>query len=159
MFNVDLEKWMLCFHSDEVERELTQHDRALTQLTVVAVLSSGQALLPAVQADGRRAEHELTHKWCDQGKEEVEPLSRVWLVVTPWTVPASFLCPGNSLGKNTRVGCHFILQGILPTQGLNLDLPHCGQILYHLSHKGSSQCKEGPNAIIAHWGNEGCLAT
>ena len=73
--------------------------------------------------------------------------------------PARFLCPGNSLGKNTRVGCHFILQGILPTQGLNLDLPHCGQILYHLSHKGSSQCKEGPNAIRAHWGNEGCLAT
>lgn len=53
---------MLCFHSDEVERELTQDDHALTQLTVVAVLSSGQAVLPAVQADGRRAEHELTHK-------------------------------------------------------------------------------------------------
>ena len=70
MFNVDLEKWMLCFHSDEVERELTQDDHALTQLTVVAVLSSGQAVLPAVQADGRRAEHELTHKWCNQGKEE-----------------------------------------------------------------------------------------
>ena len=31
----------------------------------------------------------------------------------------------------------FILQGIFPTQGSNPGLPHCGQILYQLSHKGS----------------------
>ena len=29
------------------------------------------------------------------------------------------------------------LQGIFPTQGLNPGLPHCGRILYQLSHKGS----------------------
>ena len=34
------------------------------------------------------------------------------------------------LGRNTGVGCHFLLQGIFPTQGLNLDLLHCKQILY-----------------------------
>ena len=39
-------------------------------------------------------------------------------------------------GKNTGVGCHFLLQGIFPTQGLNLGLPHCNQTLYHLSHQG-----------------------
>ena len=44
---------------------------------------------------------------------------------------------GNSLGKSTGVGCHSILQGIFPTQGLNLGLLHCRQILYHLSHQGS----------------------
>ena len=33
--------------------------------------------------------------------------------------------------------CHFLLQGIFPTQGLNLGLPHCRQMLYHLSHQGS----------------------
>ena len=27
--------------------------------------------------------------------------------------PARLLCPWNSLGKNTRVGCHFLLQGII----------------------------------------------
>ena len=27
------------------------------------------------------------------------------------------------------VGCHFLLQGIFPTQGLNLGLPHCRQML------------------------------
>ena len=45
--------------------------------------------------------------------------------------------PWNSLGRNTRVGSYSLLQGIFPAQGLNLDLPHCRQILYHLSHKGS----------------------
>ena len=40
-------------------------------------------------------------------------------------------------GKNTGVGCHFLLQGIFLTQGPNLSLLHCRQILYHLSHKGN----------------------
>ena len=39
--------------------------------------------------------------------------------------------------KNTGVGCHFFLQRIFPTQRSNSGLPHCGQILYHLSHQGS----------------------
>ena len=42
---------------------------------------------------------------------------------------------GNSSGKNTRVGCHVLLQGILPTQRSNPGLPHCRQILYWLSQK------------------------
>ena len=33
--------------------------------------------------------------------------------------------------------CHFLLQGIFPTQGSNPGLPHCGQMLYRLSHQGS----------------------
>ena len=33
--------------------------------------------------------------------------------------------------------CHFLLQGIFPTQGSNPGLPHCRQMLYHLSHQGS----------------------
>ena len=43
---------------------------------------------------------------------------------------------GDSPGKNTGVGCHAFLQGIFPTPGSNSGLPHCRQILYHLSHKG-----------------------
>jgi len=35
------------------------------------------------------------------------------------------------------VGCHFLLQGIFLTQGLNPGLPHCRQTLYPLSHQGS----------------------
>ena len=47
-------------------------------------------------------------------------------------------------GKDTRVGCHFLLQGIFPTQGSNSGLLHCRQILYRLSHKGSPFCPKLP---------------
>ena len=90
--------------------------------------------------------------------------------------------PWDSLGKNTGVGCHFLLQsmkvnvkviqscqtlcdpmaytvhgtlqarllewvfsllqGIFPTQGSNPSLPHCRQIPYQLSHKGSPRILE-----------------
>ena len=43
----------------------------------------------------------------------------------------------DSLGKNTGVGCHSLLQGISPTQKSNPGLLHCRQILYSLSHQGS----------------------
>ena len=36
------------------------------------------------------------------------------------------------------MGCHSLLQGIFPTQGLNLCLLYCRWILYHLGHQGSS---------------------
>ena len=39
--------------------------------------------------------------------------------------------------RSTGVGCHFLLQGIFPTQGSYLGLPHCGQIRHHLSQKES----------------------
>ena len=39
-------------------------------------------------------------------------------------------------GNNTGVGCHFLLQGIFLTQGLNPGLLHCRQMLYCLSHQG-----------------------
>ena len=48
---------------------------------------------------------------------------------------------GDSPGKNTGMGCHALLQGIFPTQGLNSGLPNCRQILYHLSHQGSPLIK------------------
>ena len=52
---------------------------------------------------------------------------------------------GNSPGKNTRVGCHALLQGIFPTQGSKLDLPHCRWILYQLSYSGSRIIKKSTN--------------
>ena len=55
--------------------------------------------------------------------------------VTPWAVPPRLLCPWNFPGKNTGVGCHFLLQGFFPPQGWNLSvlpgLLYCRQILYH----------------------------
>ena len=48
-----------------------------------------------------------------------------------------FILSRCSRGKNTGVGCHFLLPRIFLTQGSNLGLPHCRQTLYRLSHQGS----------------------
>ena len=56
---------------------------------------------------------------------------------TSWTVAYRLLHPWNFPGKGTGVGCHFLLQGFCPIQGLNPGLPHCKQTLYRLSHQGS----------------------
>ena len=55
--------------------------------------------------------------------------------------PPRLLCLWDSPGKNTGVGCHFLLQGIFPTQGSNpslLSLLHCRCILYHWAIGASS---------------------
>ena len=52
---------------------------------------------------------------------------------------------GDSLDKNTGVGCHAVLQGIFPTQGSNPGIPRCRQILYRLSYQGN------PHIIIVSW--------
>ena len=57
--------------------------------------------------------------------------------------PARLLCPWDSPGKNTGVSSHFLLQGIFLTQGSNLGLLHCRQILYHLNNQESPHsCRE-----------------
>ena len=71
-------------------------------------------------------------------------------VVSDSLRPHELHSPFNSLGQNTGVfqywvsqkGSCFLLQGISPTQGSNPDLPHCRQILYHLSHQGSPRTLE-----------------
>ena len=44
----------------------------------------------------------------------VQWLSRVQLLESCGLQPARLLCPWNSPGKNTGVGCHFLPQGISP---------------------------------------------
>ena len=54
---------------------------------------------------------------------------------TPWTV--ALQAPLSIKFLQARIlGCYSLLQGIFPTQGLNLSLPLCRQILYRLSHQG-----------------------
>ena len=43
---------------------------------------------------------------------------------------------GVSPGKNTGVGCHFLLQGIFPTKGSNPGLLDCRQILHQFKLGG-----------------------
>ena len=68
---------------------------------------------------------------------KAKSLSRVGLLATPWTVAYHAPRPWDFPGKSTEVGCHFLLQRIYPTQGSNLDLLHCRQMLHHLSHQWS----------------------
>ena len=54
--------------------------------------------------------------------------------VLPFVTPLEFSRP--------KLGSYSLLQGIFPTQGSNPGLPHCRQILYQLSHKGSLRILE-----------------
>ena len=60
--------------------------------------------------------------------------------------PMDCSLPGSSVhgGKNTRVGCHFLLQGIFPTQGSNLHLLlplHWQEDSSPLRHLGNPKAK------------------
>ena len=84
------------------------------------------------------------NSWADLNKVvcvlcELSHFSHAQVFLTAWTVAPRPLCPRESPGKNTGVGCHALLQGIFPTQGLNLHLLcllHCGRMLCSLSHLG-----------------------
>ena len=68
-----------------------------------------------------------------------------------------FLHPWDFPGKNTGVGCHFLLQEIFPTQGLNPGLLHCRQTFYRLSHQGRPKmAKATTNFQIPSW--KACFA-
>ena len=51
--------------------------------------------------------------------------------------PMDYTVSGILPSQNTGVGSLVLLQGLFPTQGSNLGLPHWRWILYQLSHKGS----------------------
>ena len=75
------------------------------------------------------------HDW---GTELSIPLCLLlWLLVSLFShvqlyglQPARLLCPWDSLGRNARVGCPALLQGLFLTKGSNLRLLHCRLILY-----------------------------
>ena len=54
----------------------------------------------------------------------------------PMDVANQASCQWNFPDKTTGVGSHFLLQGIIPTQGSNLSLLHFRQILYHFKPPG-----------------------
>ena len=65
----------------------------------------------------------------------VQLLSCVQLFCDPMGCkPTSLLCPWAFPGKNTGVGCHFLLQGIVPDQGSNPHLLHWQMHSLPLSH-------------------------
>ena len=88
------------------------------------------------QADPVSQEFECEiYKDAQQQRWKGSSLSCVWLFATPWTAPCQPLL-SMEFSKNTGVGCYSFHYGIFLTQGSNPGLPHCRQILYHLSHQG-----------------------
>ena len=78
---------------------------------------------------------------------------------TPWTVACQALLSMNSLGKNTGVGFHFLLQGLFPTQGSNLHLfVSCIDrwVLYQLSHREAIYKHKALNHCAVHLQLIGC---
>ena len=60
--------------------------------------------------------------------------------MTPWSVTDRLLCTWNFAGKNTGVGCHFLLQGIFLIWGSYthlLHILHWQASSFSLSHLGS----------------------
>ena len=57
--------------------------------------------------------------------------------LTPWTVAIRLLCPRDSPGKDTAMGCRFLLQRIFLIQGSNQSLLLWQEKSWSLSHQGS----------------------
>ena len=78
--------------------------------------------------------HNLFFYWSAyQRKSESESCS----VMSNSLGPHELYSPWNSPAQSTRVGSLSLLLGIFPTQESNPGVPHCRQILYQLTHKGS----------------------
>ena len=65
--------------------------------------------------------------------------------------PTSLLCPWNSPGKNIGVGCHALLQGILPTQGSNPGLLNCRQILIWATREARKMFSSDTKCKTCQW--------
>ena len=79
--------------------------------------------------------------------------------------PHGLYSPWNSPGQNIGVGSLFLLQGIFPTQGSNLGFLHCWQVLYQLSHKGSTRILQWVAYLLpsgssprGNWTGVSCIA-
>ena len=72
-------------------------------------------------------------------------------VVSDSLWPHGLYSSWNSPGQNTWLGSLSLLQGIFPAKGSNPGLPHCRQILYQLSHKGSPRILEWVAYPFSSW--------
>ena len=62
-----------------------------------------------------------------------------WILGTPWT--EAHQAPLSMGFPRQEYWSHFLLQGIFPSQGLNLGILHCRQILYHCATRVQSSGK------------------
>ena len=96
------------------------HNNSMRKALLQSPLNRGTREREAPEDGVSLVSFSLSDPWQPRGLQPIRPL-----------------CPWDSPGKNTRVGCHALLQGIFSNQESNLGLLHCRQIPYHLSHQGS----------------------
>ena len=107
------------------------HEQKTVQLKVVKCLWDHSLM---------KEKYFLMFQYYEKVKVKSESRSVVSNSLRPQALqPTRLLHPWDFPGKNTGVGCHFLLQEIFPTQGLNPGLLHCRQMLYHLSHPKTCQ--------------------
>ena len=87
---------------------------------------------------------------------------------TAWTVAYQAVSPWDSPGKNTGVGCHFLLQGVFLTQGSNPCLLHLPALAggffttsstweapihacAHIKKKSVKKCNKTLEVLISAW--------
>ena len=112
-----LSNFTFTFHFHALEKDMA------TYSSVLAWRIPGTGEPGGLSAMGS---HRVGHDWSN--------LAAAAVLYSPW----------NSPGQNTGVGSLSLLQGLFPTQGSNPGLLHCSQILYQLSHKGSSSFLNEP---------------
>ena len=71
----------------------------------------------------RNWNHHFSSGFCPHTCMHAHLLDCVQLFVTHGLQPASIFCPWDSPGKNTGMGCHFLLQGNLPNSGTEPTFP------------------------------------
>ena len=85
---------------------------------------------------GQEAQNLKTHQ--GRAVESLGLVTQLCQTLRPYGLwPTRLLMSMGSPRQEYWVGCHFLLQSIFPTQGLNLGLLYCRQILYRLSHQRS----------------------
>ena len=115
---------------DPLEKEMATHSSTLAWEILWTAEPGG------LQSLGSQKESETTEQLNNNRSGGVSSIFCSVLVISFWRrqwPPTPVLLPGKShgwrswwaTGKNTGVGCHFLLQGIFPTQGLNPGLSHC----------------------------------
>ena len=137
---MDRGAWQATVHGvTESWTRLSMHALMFTPCTALDLVSDRKKqALAGWRALGRpsQSSHELTNKFI---KHCVQPViaSESSSLMSDCLRPQGLYSPWDSPGQNTGVGSLTLLQGIFPTQGSNLGLPHCRRILYQLSHQGS----------------------
>ena len=89
-----------------------------------------------VKKKKKKRNEKKSNVWCTLQCVRVQLLGLIQLSATPWTVASRLLFLWDIPGKNTGMGCHFLLQVIFPTQGLNLRLLKWQASSLPLSHLG-----------------------